>query len=217
MTVPARPKIYHIVHLDNLASIVADGGLLSDADMANRNEASVIGMSGIKQRRRSLQIHCRPGLFVGDCVPFYFCPRSIMVYIIHCANHPNLSYQGGQAQIVHLEFDMREIVEWAENNSRRWAFTLSNAGANYFEDSCDLARLEEINWDAVSSNRWSGPGVERSIKEGKQAEFLVETRVPWRLIRRIGVHSQAIAAQVAQCFGRAERGPTLEIRPDWYY
>ena len=33
MPVPVEPKIYHIVHLDRLPSIVADGGLLCDADV----------------------------------------------------------------------------------------------------------------------------------------------------------------------------------------
>ena len=49
MKIPANPKIYHIVHVDNLASIVATGGLLSDAMMAGRTGGTVIGMSGIKE------------------------------------------------------------------------------------------------------------------------------------------------------------------------
>lgn len=30
MPIPARPKIYHIVHVDRLASIIQSGGLLCD-------------------------------------------------------------------------------------------------------------------------------------------------------------------------------------------
>ena len=103
MAAPAQPKIYHIVHIDNLASIVADGCLWSDAVMIQRQGGTVIGMGGIKQRRLGLPVSCHDGLNVGDCVPFYFCPRSIMLYVIHCANHPELAYRGGQQPIVHLE------------------------------------------------------------------------------------------------------------------
>ena len=39
MPVPAQPKIYHIVHVDRLASIVADGCLWSDAVMVQRQGA----------------------------------------------------------------------------------------------------------------------------------------------------------------------------------
>ncbi len=91
-TPPARPKLYHITHVDNLRHIVADGGLWSDADMLARGgPPRAIGMSGIKRRRvEELEVDRQPGTKVGDYVPFYFCPRSVMLFVIHCANHPEL-------------------------------------------------------------------------------------------------------------------------------
>ena len=86
MPPPAEPNIYHIVHVDRLASIVADGALWSDAEVQRRAPpGTVIGMSAIKQRRLTNPVKCRPGLNVGDCVPFYFCPRSFMLYVLHMA------------------------------------------------------------------------------------------------------------------------------------
>ena len=41
MPVPAHPKIYHIVHVDNLASIVAEGCMWSDAVMVQRQGGNV--------------------------------------------------------------------------------------------------------------------------------------------------------------------------------
>lgn len=75
---PARPKIYHITHVENLGEIVTDGGLLSDAAMIARGgPTQAIGMSSIKRRRvEELVVGCHPGTRVGDYVPFYFCPRS---------------------------------------------------------------------------------------------------------------------------------------------
>lgn len=91
---PPSPKIYHIVHVDRLPSIIADDGLLCDATISERaGSGTTIGMNQIKQRRlKVLQLNSHPDLFVGDCVPFYFCPRSVMLYVIHRANHPALSY-----------------------------------------------------------------------------------------------------------------------------
>ena len=100
-------------------------------------------MSEIKERRRERVLNSCPGLRVGGCVPFYFCPRSVMLYLIHMANHPDLAC--GQDPIVHLEADLNETVAWAECSQR--AFTLANAAASYSEDRRDLAQLEEI--DAV--------------------------------------------------------------------
>jgi hypothetical protein len=215
---PNNPKIYHIVHLDKLSSIASDEFLDSDAAMAKRsNSGTVIGMSDIKKRRLTLPISCRRGLCVGSCVPFYFCPRSVMLYLLHKANHPNLTYRGGQKPIIHLESDLRTAVRWADANGTRWAFTLSNAGAFYFEDRCDLNQLREINWEAVQTNRWAGVGVPSEIQDGKQAEFLFEGSFPWHLIERIGVYDRGIGQQVANTIRAANHRPRVEIKPDWYY
>jgi hypothetical protein len=90
MPPPARPKIYHIVHVDRLASIIAAGGLLCDRRARQQGGGTVIGMNEIKARRLILPVSCHYGTFVGDYAPFYFCSRSIMLFVIHCANHPEL-------------------------------------------------------------------------------------------------------------------------------
>ena len=107
MPAPADPKIYHIIHVDRLRSVVKARGLLSEAKIASRKPAgTTIGMKDIKRRRlKELRLNSHPDLFVGDCVPFYFCPGSVMLYVISCANHPELSYRGGRCRIVHLEAD----------------------------------------------------------------------------------------------------------------
>ncbi len=213
MPAPPHPKIYHIVHVDNLASIVADGCLWSDAAMAQREGGTVIGMGSIKQRRLRLPISCHPGLNVGDCVPFYFCSRSIMLFVIHCANHPELNYRGGQQSIVHLEADLHRVVEWAETNGRRWAFSLSNAGARYTQFRGQMDQLDEVDWAAVRTRDFRSP----EVKEGKQAEFLIEQCFPWHLVERIGVHSQRIVHRVSEAIPAGAHRPRLEIRREWYY
>lgn len=218
MPLPAQPKIYHIVHVDRLASIVGDGFVWSDEMMGQRQgKGTTIGMSNIKARRlNELSLGCYPNLRVGQCAPFYFCPRSVMLYLIYRRNE-ELAYKGGQEPIVHLEADLHASVAWAQQNNRRWAFTLSNAGAYYFEDRADLAHLGEINWDAVQARQWSGNGISRSVKEGKQAEFLIERSFPWHLVERIAVHSQAIVPLASQAMQGAAHRPRIEIRRDWYY
>ena len=213
MPVPARPKIYHIVHVDRLASIVADGCLWCDAEVVRRvPEGTTIGMTGVKQRRLDeLTLSSHPGLHVGDCVPFYFCPRSVMLYLIHRANQPGLSYHDGQDPIVHLEADLHTVVDWADRNDRSWAFTLSNAGARYFEERSELGSLGEIDWEAVEARDW------REHKEGKQAEFLLEQSFPWDLVERVGVLTQATYRGVADALPSGCHRPPVEIRREWYY
>ena len=209
---PSRPKIYHIVHIDRLPSIIADGYLWCDAEIARRRSpGTTIGMNSIKRRRLETALESRDDLNVGDCVPFYFCPRSVMLYVIHMGNNPDLGYRGGQEPIVHLEADLRQSVAWADAHDRRWAFTTSNAGSFYFEDFSDLAQLHEIDWETVQSADWA------EHKESKQAEFLVEYSFPWRLITRIGIKSERIYARVHNALGHASHQPTLEVKSEWYY
>jgi hypothetical protein len=213
MPVPAQPKIYHIVHVDNLPSIVADGCLWSDSIMVQRQGGTVIGMGSIKQRRLVLPVSCHKKTHVGDYVPFYFCSRSIMLFVIHCANHPELVYRGGQQPIIHIEADLHAVIQWAEANARCWAFSLSNAGAVYTQFRSRLDQLDEINWGAVAATDFRAA----DIKEGKQSEFLVQRSFPWHLVERIGVHSLEIGHRVLAAMKDAAHRPKVEVKKDWYY
>ena len=213
MPVPANPKIYHITHLDRLPSVVAEQALLCDAEVVRRSLGGTrIGMTSIKKRRlEELRLSSHPDLLVGSCVPFYFCPRSVMLYLIYCGNDPDLAYRQGQQPILHLEADLRQTVAWANEWGVRWAFTLSNAGARYFEDRCDLQHLAEIDWNAVEAIDW------RSCKEGKQAEFLIEQRFPWELVSRIGVKDAVVYQQVSNLLKGVSPRPKVEVQANWYY
>ena len=95
-TPPPNPKIYHIVHLDRLPSILDDGFLFSDATMNGRMASgTVIGMPKIKLRRLNNFLTSQLGLRVGECVPFYFCPRSVMLYLLYRGDSPDITYRGG--------------------------------------------------------------------------------------------------------------------------
>ncbi len=212
---PPHPKIYHITHVDNLPGIVAECGLLSEAALAARaGQVHVIGMSSIKLRRlNELEVPCYVGTKVGDYVPFYFCPRSVMLYVIHCANHQELTYRGGQDPIIHLEADLHNVVQWATHNGVRWAFSLSNAGAYYTEFRAVVAHLNQLDWVAIATLDFR----QQNVKEGKQAEFLVHGRFPFSLVSYIGVRSTAIAARVSAVLAGTNYSPIVQVRPDWYF
>jgi hypothetical protein len=171
-----------------------------------------IGMSSIKEARLTLPVKCHDGDFVGDYVPFYLCPRSVMLYVIYKANHPDLTYRGGQEPIVHLEADLHGVVAWATSEHRKWAFTLSNARAQYAEFRSTLSDLGDINWAAVAAVDWQAS----ETKEGKQAEFLVHEWFPITLVGRVGVATSAVKERVLEAF-KDVNPPPIVVKPDWYY
>lgn len=212
MPVPANPKIYHITPIDRLPSIIADGFIWSDVEATRRNApGTTIGMDSIKRQRKDKALSVHEDLRVGECVPFYFCPRSVMLFVISKQNHRELTYRGGQEPIVHMEADLRQAVAWADLQGRRWAFTTSNAASYAVEDYCDLSQLDKVDWSAVEAQFWS------DCQDEKQAEFLMERSFPWELVERIGVHSQEIRDRVRVAMQGAGHQPVAEITPGWYY
>ena len=208
-------KIYHIIHVDRLCDIFNDGFLFSDRIMSSRTNAkgTNIGIQRIKERRLQLKLSSYSDLFVGDCVPFYFCPRSVMLYVICCKNNQDLTYKGGQENILHLEFNLNNVLNWARANNKRCVFTTSNAGSYYFNDYNDFSQLDIINWDAINATNW------QAVKEEKQAELLVENSLDLRLLDRIGVNNSTIYTKVSTILNKHAQiyHPKIEVVRDWYY
>lgn len=210
--IPANPKIYHIVHVDRLASIVNQGCLWSDALMqAKQLPGTTIGMNTIKTRRLTKTLSSYPDLNVGDCVPFYFCPRSVMLYIFNKNNHPQITYRGGQDPIIHIVADLNQTIGWANQYRKRWVFTDSNASSSYFNDFNNLSQLNQVHWSSVRAGNWE------NCREEKQAEFLLEEQFPWSLVEAIGVYSQVEVKQVNTALASATYPPPVTVQRNWYY
>ena len=74
-----------------------------------------------------------------------------------------------------------------------------------------LEELHRIDWSAIRARDW------REKKEGKQAEFLMESSFPLQLITRVGVHSGVIQHQAIAALKGGEHVPRVEVKRDWYY
>ena len=213
--IPKNPKIYHITHIGNLENILYYEVIWSDAKRLELGlECEIVGMSEIKRRRlEELEVKCHSGTMVGEYAPFYFCPRSIMLYIFYMGNHPGIDYQEGQDPIIHLQADLKASVKWATNNNILWAFSDINAGTYAAQFYDDLSQLNDIiNWSAIEATDWR----DAAIKEYKQAEFLIYESFPWELVEKIGVCNRRIRDQVIEKLGNRD-SPEVRIERDWYY
>ncbi len=199
------PFIYHITHVDNLASIVVEGGLWCDAQRIGRGLACTnIGIRRIKNRRLSRTVPTSSGGCLGDYVPFNFCPRSVMLYVVDKGHD---DFGGGQTEIVHLV----SRVSTAVGLGRGWAFTDRHAElahALYFDD---LASLAQVPWHVMDETYWS------KVREERQAEFLVHDFFPWTAVLGIGVHTPATEAKVQQILQGASHSPAVAVMRKWYY
>jgi hypothetical protein len=202
---PEQILIYHITDVTNLPSILAAGGLRSDAAMSTASH-QVIGYNHIKERRlKEIQVACCGGRFVGEFVPFYFCPRSPMLYTINQGN-TGLS-PACQSSIVHLV----STVALALGVGRDWAVSDGNAGARHTSFYANLNALDSLDWAAIRATDWRG-----RIHE-KSAEFLVADFFPLTGIETIGCHNSTIVQQVQSIIAHHGWLPALNVEPNWYY
>jgi hypothetical protein len=203
--VPTDPRLFHITHVDNLAGIIREGGLLSDnACIARELLTRNIAYSHIKERRRNRRIKTPSGGTLADYVPFNFCPRSVMLFAVHRGHD---DYQGGQANVVHLSTRASAVV----GLGRAWLFTDRHAELGHAQHYDDLAQLGEVSWSAMRKTDW------RDVREVRQAEFLVREFVPWSAIDGVGCHNPQAAERVRSVLARSAHKPPVTVEPKWYY
>lgn len=81
------------------------------------------------------------------------------------------------------------------------------------DEASRQSRIDELNWTAIRATDWRDP----DIKEGKQAEFLIEQSFPWELVEVVGVISERVAEQVTEACRAAAHRPKVVVKPEWYY
>lgn len=203
-----RTYIYHITDVSNLSSIIASAGIHSDASMIRAGAApTVIGYAHIKQRRLTdYRVPCCNNRFVGEFVPFYFCPRSPMLYTINRGN--TVRQAGCQKSIVHLVSTAGQGIALG----RDWAISDGNAGAAYTDFSNDAANFNNLDWEIIRSLNWSGDRLHK-----KQSEFLVADFFPWTSIIQISCHNDVTSHEVSQLTQGLPHAPLIRTEPSWYY
>jgi hypothetical protein len=205
-------QIFHITAVQNLPSIIAAGGLHCDAVAAAHklNKISV-AHDHIKARRASKRVLVPPGGTLADYVPFYFAPRSPMLYAIHRNNVAG--YDQGQEPIVHLVSSVDAVVAGGQS----YVFTDGHAVIEMSGVFCELADLNRIDWQIMQAKYWNDTYQDGDRKRRRQAEFLVHRSFPWQLIAEIGVMTPRAAECVSRVLDAATHRPTVTVHPDWYY
>jgi len=205
-------SLYHITHIDNLNSIVQCGGLLSNTQLkARKQNFQDISHSNIQDRRATKSVPYAAKGVLHDYVPFYFAPRSPMLFTIHKGNVPN--YQGGQASVLHLLTTVKAIQE----SGLLFTFTDGHAVMAYSEFYDDLDVLERIDWNVMKSKLWYDTEVDPNRKCKRQAEFLVHRSFPWNLIQEIGVMKHSVQSEVRQILQQVNDFTPVNVYADWYY
>lgn len=210
--VPQRVLLYHITHVENLASIIQSGGLHAYKELRQGSiDYTNIAYQHIQDRRASKIVPCGPCGTLHDYVPFYFAPRSPMLHTINQGNVPG--YAERQKPVIHLVTSLDKIV--AED--MQFVFSDGHGTMELTEFFDDITLLDRIDWQVMRSRYWFDTDDEPDRKRRRQAEFLIHAFVPWELIIGIGVIDQEIKALVEQHLQASQHKPRVKVLPEWYY
>lgn len=201
--------IYHITHLDNLSSILQAKGLQAKKQIGVNHIN--IAHSNLQERRATTRVPCGLDGSIHDYVPFYFAPRSPMLYSIHRGNVEG--YAQGQEPVVYLVSTIQEVAA----TQQYFAFT---DGHPVVFPSCfyeNLAELNKIDWIIMKARYWADVPEDQDRKRRRQAEFLVHSFFSWQWIKEIGVINQTMEKQVQEVLQKHSINTTLSIHPEWYY
>jgi hypothetical protein len=208
---PLARLILHFTHLQHLPQVLHDGELLADSLVGARMTHEV-GDRGIKARRRLLPIKCAPGGFPCDYVPFYFGPRSPMLYRI--ARGGVEHYQDGQDPLVYLVSTVGAVVA----SGLPWAFSNGNCGSPLTDHFNDLSLLETmVDWPLMRAEMWSDTADDPTRATRRAAEFMVHQRFPIRLVAGFVCRSAETAVDVRRLLRTSGVDIPVDVRAGWYY
>jgi hypothetical protein len=204
--------VVHFTHVDHIATLI-ERGLLSDTSAQSAGVLSVeVGNVGIKDQRRGRPVPIGAGGSVADYVPFYFAPRSPMMYAIAKGNVP--TYDGGTARLVYLVSSLEQLMSVGCSP----VLTDRNAALDYAEyrefDPIDPLDDDFIDWDVMNAQYW---GDHHDGRERRMAEALVYAHVPWEAITQIGVQNETVAREVRAALAAAGSTIRVNVVPSWYF
>lgn len=205
-------SIYHITHVKNLPGILEEGGLWCDRESAVRCSGKIgIAHHHIKERRAKRPVTVAPYGALADYVPFYFAPRSPMLFAIDRGQV--VDYQGDQKDIVHLV----SAAETIRESGRRFVFSDGHADMAISSFFMDLKDLSRVDWKIMKETYWNDTETDGDRKRRRQVEFLVHGFFPWELVERIGVMNDVMAAKVSALLEGAKHVPVVSVQRGWYY
>jgi len=204
--------VYHITHINNLEAIIDEGGLRCDRAVADRQLAErSLAHTHIKERRAKKPVPVCAGGTLADYVPFYFGPRSPMLFVISRGGVEG--HAEGQGPVLHLEASAERIADAGLS----YAFTDGHAVMAYSDFYDDLSDLSCVDLDLMKERYWQDTNDDNDRKRRRQAEFLVHDFLPWDLVERIGVLNATYCGRVEELVAGCPHTPEVTVARGWYY
>ncbi|PIC58307.1 hypothetical protein CSV80_05775 [Sporosarcina sp. P12(2017)] len=205
--VASNQLLYHMTHITNLPSILKCGGLQSHAVMQmNQLKHQDIANQDVQARRDRIKIPVGKGGTLHDYVPFYFAPRSPMLYYLH-KQHLQ------QEDVVYFMTSIASIQVHALD----FVFTDAHAIRRLTKFFTDPIHLNQIDWKVMTSDYWHDIDEDMSRKARRQAEFLIHEAVPLSACLGFAVFNERAKEKLEKMLQDAGSTLSVAVRRHFYY
>ncbi len=181
--VPNKVRLFRITHRDNLADILVHGICNKHHPNANPNFVS-IGNNDVIDKRIEHEVKIIDYGNVGEYVPFYFTPASVMLLNI-------LTGYGVPKVMPEDIICMVSSVQTLSNCNNKYFFTDGQANTFITKHYADLKDLDKIDWQVINSKDFTKSNLDPDRLRRYQAEFLVYSHVPLTSIEGIVVYNES--------------------------
>lgn len=198
------------MHYKNLPFILKNGIHCPTSDIQDPNFIQ-IGFPSLINQRITREVPVEPFGTLADYVPFYFCVKSPMLYVITMGNDPEVIKTPAD-EIVYIV----STVERPEELKVMYVFTDRHAKLNYTRFYNKYEDLDKLQWGIIKSDRWGSQyGTER--KEIKQAECLIYRMMPLEGIIGLGVKTETMYNIIKQMVKECKVDIPVKIKSEWYF
>ena len=170
-----------------------------------------IGHRNLIDKRGKRIVPKRPGGVLNNYVPFYFSPRSPMLYSIHRKNIDG--FLGNQSDIIYLISSVDKIREV----NIQYVFTDGHAYEMITKFYKDITDLDKIDWEIMGTKYWNNTQQDNDRRRRRMAEFLVYQFVPLNCILAIVVYNDRLKNTVDSIQNKCNTNINTIIKHNWYY
>ena len=206
-----RPTlIYRLSHYSNLEFTLLNGLHCRNSDKCDPNYYE-IGHKSLMDKRGNRLVPLAPCGVLNDYIPFYFAPRSPMLYSIHTGYVQD--FKGEQRDIIYLVSSVQQIT----GLTIPYVFTDGHAYeliSNFYNKETDL---KYIDWTIMGEKYWNNTASDNDRKRRRMAEFLVYQFVPINSIFGLVVFDDRMETTVNMIQHKCNANIKTYIKPNWYY
>ncbi len=196
---------FRITHIDNIPYIDRVGFVLPDSPYASTTYRSIGDGNVISKRRTTID-----GIDLTQYIPFYFGPRSVMLYVIQHG------YNGVEKQkpedIVYCVIKIADLIA----DDVECLFTDGHALSAFtcFYETQDLSSVNRlVSCQDVYAHYWKSEK-DTDLKRRKEAELLIKTALSRDYIRGYVVYNEEAKQRLIRCGIDAAR---IQVCKSFYF